>query len=289
MDSKDLINGMISMIGVDAARKNDGDYIGEDGLLYCGKCHTKKQTRRFIPIEGIGEKILPCTCKCQEEEFAEQERRRKDAEDQRKIDELRRASLMDDRSRKSTFEAFKKNGRNSELLDTMKIYAEEFDRMVEENQGLLLYGEPGTGKTFAAACVVNYLLDRKIPVLMTSFVKLIDQFMKFNENDSESVIHKMNRAKLLVIDDLGAERGTDYALERVYDVIDSRYRANKPMILTSNLTLGQMQAETNVRLKRIYDRVFEICFPVLVDGPSWRQVQAADRYDKMSKLFKRKG
>ena len=289
MEGRDLINCMIDMIGVDAARKNDEDYIGEDGLLYCGRCCTRKQTRIVIPILGIGEKILPCICKCQKEEFAEQERRFKNAEDQRKIDELRRASLMDDRSLKSTFEIFKNNGYNSELRDIVKIYAEEFDRMVEENQGLLLYGETGTGKTFAAACVVNYLLDRKIPVLMTSFVKLIDQFMRFNENDSESVIHKMNRAKLLVIDDLGAERGTDYALERVYDVIDSRYRANKPMILTSNLTLGQMQAETNVRLKRIYDRVFEICFPVHVDGPPWRQVQAADRYDRMSKLFKRKG
>lgn len=289
MEGIDLINGMISMIGVDAARKNDGDYIGEDGLLYCGKCNTRKQTRRLIPVGNIGERILPCTCKCQEEEYAERERCRKNFEDQQKIDELRRASLMDDRSRKSTFEAFKKNGRNSELLDTMKIYAEEFDRMVEENQGLLLYGDPGTGKTFAAACVVNYLLDRKIPVLMTSFVKLIDQFTRFNENDSGSIIQKMNRAKLLVIDDLGAERSTDYALERVYDVIDSRYRASKPIILTSNLTLGQMQAETNVRLKRIYDRVFEICFPVLVEGPSWKQEQAADRYDRMSKLFKRKG
>ena len=285
---KSFVQNMLGLVGIDAEREKPGDYIGEDGLLYCGKCHTPKQVRRYIAYANIGEKILPITCKCQEEAYAEQQRRRKDEEDKARLDELRKASLMDERSKKSTFDAFRETESNHDLLVIARTYAEEFDRMVAENQGLIFYGQPGTGKTFAAACIVNYLLDRKVPVLMTSFVKLMDQFMRFREYDSEDVIYRINSARLLVIDDLGAERGTDYALERVYDVIDSRYRANKPLILTSNLTIGEMQAETNVRLKRIYDRVFEICYPVQVKGASWRQKQAADRYDKMSQLFKRK-
>lgn len=76
-----------------------------------------------------------------------------------------------------TFDAFRETESNHDLLVIARTYAEEFDRMVAENQGLIFYGQPGTGKTFAAACIVNYLLDRKVPVLMTSFVKLMDQFM----------------------------------------------------------------------------------------------------------------
>lgn len=57
----------------------------------------------------------------------------------------------------------------------------------------------------------------------------------------------MNQSKLLIIDDLGAERGTDYSLERVYDIIDSRYRSNKPIILTTNLTMEQMKNCEDIR------------------------------------------
>lgn len=88
----------------------------------------------------------------------------------------------------------------------------------------------------------------------------------------------MNQSKLLIIDDLGAERGTDYSLERVYDIIDSRYRSNKPIILTTNLTMEQMKNCEDIRYNRIYDRIFEMCYPVKVNGLSWRKRGAASRY-----------
>ena len=96
--------------------------------------------------------------------------------------------------------------------------------MMTKNQGLLFYGDVGTGKTFSAACIANYLLNRKIPTVMTSFVKIIGNADLRNREESMYFTDRLNRAKLLIIDDLGAERGTDYALERVYDIIDSRYR-----------------------------------------------------------------
>ena len=89
---------------------------------------------------------------------------------------------------------------------------------------------------------------------------------------------KPGQSKLLIIDDLGAERGTDYSLERVYDIIDSRYRSNKPIILTTNLTMEQMKNCEDIRYNRIYDRIFEMCYPVKVSGLSWRKREAASRY-----------
>lgn len=95
----------------------------------------------------------------------------------------------------------------------------------------------------------------------------------------------MNSASLVILDDLGAERNTDYALEIVYNVIDSRYRSRKPMIITTNLTLSEMQNPPDIRYSRIYDRIFEVCYPVEFTGKSLRMKEAASRFDDMKSLL----
>ena len=127
-------------------------------------------------------------------------------------------SLMDDKFRESTFDTFHQTKNNARNLRLCRRYAEAFPEMVKKNQGLLMYGNVGTGKTFAAACIANYLLDRKVPTVMTSFVKIVDSADLKNRETANAFISRLNRARLLIIDDLGAERGTDYALERVYDI-----------------------------------------------------------------------
>ena len=84
---------------------------------------------------------------------------------------------------------------------------------------------------------------------------------------------------------MGAERGTDYAIEKVYDIIDSRYRSNKPVILTTKLTIEQMKSCDDIRYSRIYDRIFEMCYPVKVNGFSWRKKEAVSRYGVAKKLL----
>ena len=121
---------------------------------------------------------------------------------------------------------------------------------------------------------------------MTSFVKLNAILGNYRqEDDDETIIRKLNEARLLVIDDLGVERGTDYSLEHVYNVIDSRSRAKRPLILTTNLSLQQMQGSVDIRYRRIYDRVFQICYPVEFLGPSWRMAEASKLHREMETLF----
>lgn len=268
------------------SEKSDGppDYTGDDGLLYCGKCHTAKQL--LLKNDFFTEPMLVAvSCQCRQEA----EKRRKDAESAREVMEqvkrLRLDSLMDEKFRASTFDAFRQTKNNARNLRLCRRYAEGFAEMVEKNQGLLLYGNVGTGKTFAAACIANYLLDRRVPTVMTSFVKIIDSASLNNRETANQFISRLNRAKLLIIDDLGAERGTDYALERVYDVIDSRYRARLPMILTTNLTVDEMMKCTDIRYSRIYDRIFEVCYPMEFKGVSWRKVEASKRFDNMEKFL----
>ena len=95
----------------------------------------------------------------------------------------------------------------------------------------------------------------------------------------------MNSAKLVIFDDLGAERNTDYALEKIYNIIDSRYRRKLPMLLTTNLTIDEMKDEEDRRYSRIYDRIFETCYSMQFTGPSWRKKEANRRFTEMEKLF----
>ena len=151
----------------------------------------------------------------------------------------------------------------------------------------MFYGDVGTGKSYTAAVIANELLDRMEAVIMTSFIKLVDEMGRFERNNGEEAdyIQKLNRASLLIIDDLGAERGSDFALEKVYDVIDSRYRSGKPLILTTNLEFEYMKKCADIRYSRIYDRIFEMCYPVKMSGQSWRKKEAVNRFDEMKKLL----
>ena len=264
--------------------KDDSDYINpDDGLLYCGRCRTRKQYLLQMPTKEGEEKVfhkVPVVCDCRKKEMEEEERRRKEREEMEIVQKLRSKSLMDDKFRDQTFDTFRTTKDNERALKLCRRYADGFDQMLEKNQGLLFWGDVGTGKTFSAACIANALLERRIPVVMTSFVKLLESVQGFKE-DEEKLMSQLNRAKLLIIDDLGAERGTDFALEKVYNIIDSRYRARLPMILTTNLDLEDMKRVTDIRYSRIYDRIFEVCYPVKFTGPSFRKVEANRRFKEM--------
>ena len=289
MSEKELspFSAVVAGIIKNASEKQErgtSDYVNpDDGLLYCGVCHTPKQCRVNLPClnkEETQEFIAPCVCRCEREKTEAEERRRKAQEDMALIEKLKSRSLMDEKFKSQTFESFRTTRDNAKVLRLCKRYADGFDEMIQKNQGLLFYGDVGTGKTFSAACIANALLSRKIPVVMTSFVKLLENVQNFKE-DEDKLISRLNKAKLLIIDDLGAERSTDFALEKVYNIVDSRYRARLPMILTTNLELRDMQMASDIRYSRIYDRIFEVCYPVRFTGSSFRKMEAKKRFDEM--------
>lgn len=251
----------------------EGDYTDEEGLLRCGRCGGKKQVR--LDFNGK-EMVMPCICTCEREKREaeeEEQRRRKQREH---IKALKISSMMSDVFWNATFSAYIQRQENEQTLKIAQNYVKKWAEMKAQNQGLILYGSVGTGKSFTAACIANALLAQEVEVIMTSFVKIL-QDIRSIDNEAEYV-DRLNRAELLIIDDLGAERNTDYALEKVYNIIDSRVRAAKPMILTTNLDIKEMQNTPDIRYGRIYDRIFEVCFPVGLFGKSFRMTQAAARY-----------
>ncbi|MBD5464130.1 MAG: ATP-binding protein [Lachnospiraceae bacterium] len=266
-------------------RMEIGDYIGKDGLVYCGKCRGKKQT--ILPASDFTkgkEMIVRCLCKCQVEERRNQEEEEERRQAMKRIEMLRDSSLIDDNLKRVRLSTFQQNAYNQKAYALIEKYINAFDEMYKNRQGILFWGPVGTGKSYTAACIANELLDRSIPVIMTSFVKILQNIWG-NQEEEKLIMNRLNDVSLLIIDDLGTERSTDYALEKVYNIIDSRYRAGKPLILTTNMTVNEMQENTDIRYKRIYDRIFEMCFPVRIAGRSWREMEAEKRFDKMKSLM----
>ena len=81
------------------------------------------------------------------------------------------------------------------------------------------------------------------------------------------------------------ERGTEYGLEQVYNVVDSRYRSQKPLIVTTNLTLEELQHPEDTAHARIYDRLLEMCCPVFFTGENIRKSTAQGKMERLKGLM----
>ena len=126
-------------------------------------------------------------------------------------------------------------------MDKARAYVENWKEAYKNNTGLLLFGDVGTGKSFFAGCIANALLDRDVPVLMTNFPTILNRLTGMFSEDRADFIASFDEYDLLIIDDLGVERSTEYAMEQMFFVIDSRYRSRRPMIITTNLKLAELK------------------------------------------------
>lgn len=278
MSFEKVINGAIKS-GEINIKANEGDYIGDDGLLYCGNCHTKKQTE--INVFGTIRRPM-CLCKCEVKKREEEKAERKRLEFEKTVKNLRKCGFPESDMQSWTFA--NDDMANEKLTSAMLKYVENFADMRKSGKGLLLYGTVGTGKTYAACEVANALIDKGYPVLVTSFSRITNTLQGMFDGKQE-YIDSLNRFPLLVLDDLGAERKSEFMQEQIYSVIDGRYRARLPMILTTNLTIDEIKKPDNIWNGRIYDRIIERCFPIEVKGVSRRRKIVREEYGDMKKLL----
>ena len=260
----------------EAANQNilkDDEYIDpEDGLIHCGVCCERRQTvvKRF---RHTGYFIPRCPCSCQIEE----ERQRKEQQAQRermeRIKRRRAHGLRDKSLHAYTFDH--DNGSNP-VMEKSRAYVHNWKEAYRNNTGLLLFGDVGTGKSFFAGCIANALLDQDVPVLITSFPTILNQLTGVYPEERVDFINSLNDYDLLIIDDLGVERSTEFAMEQMFEVIDKRYRSGKPMIITTNLTLEQLRNPPDLAHARIYERILERCAPILFSGENFRKQKSEE-------------
>jgi len=266
------------------AKKAPGDYTGEDGLLYCGKCHTPKQVRLdFNPATGEQTAtVVAIACKCQREaDEAAKQRDERERFKQRMAhnredgiscpDGLRYTFAQDDRA-------------EPKVSDACRRYVEHWEEMRAENIGILFHGTVGTGKSFYASCIGNGLLEKYVPATATNFPRLLNLLQGTQEK--QRLLDRLSKYKLLILDDLGVERDSAYGAEQIFNVIDARASSKLPVIVTTNLTLEELEHPSSMQYARIYDRVLEMC-PVRMKltGESRRKGNADTRKELARRIL----
>ena len=261
-------------------KPNEDDYIGEDGLRYCAKCNTRRQTR----VNVLGkERLVNCICQCMAAERDREQAEMQRQEYQQRINRYRKsAGFSDEFMENWTFD--NDDMSNPKITQIMKNYVEEFPKLKKEGIGLLLWGSVGTGKTYAAACIVNALIDKGYPCMITSFSRIVNILQGMREGKQE-YLDSLNNFPLLVLDDLGTERKSEYMQEQVFNIIDNRYRMNLPIIVTTNMSIEEIKNMSNIGNTRIYDRILEKCHPIEMNGASRRRQVVRDRYHELNKLL----
>ena len=240
------------------------NYTGEDGLLYCGTCN--EALEEYFPVDKVeffGRDRHPRMCLCARERHALQEKKKEIEEHKQNVAKLRRECFQYGNYDTVTFERSK---RKNDQMVKCQNYVAAWDKMKSQNIGLLLWGDIGTGKTYFAACIANALLEKEVSVRMLNFSHILNTGFE-GRND---LIASACRCSLLIIDDFGSERATEFGLEIIHSVLDARYSCGKPMIVTTNLPLMTIHNPADVMHKKIYDRL-QNCVPIKFVGESIRK------------------
>jgi len=259
-----------ALITASPAPLSDDEYRSPaDNLVYCRKCGTPRQTA----VQISGQYRFPrCLCRCQQQAY---QRREEEAARRKRFERIERRKargLQAPYLREYTFAH--DNGQNP-LLEKARSYAAHWPDALHSNTGLLLFGDVGTGKSFFAGCVANALLEQDVPVLMTNFPHILSRLSGLYGEAQTTFLASLNDYDLLILDDLGVERDSSYAMEQMFRVVDARYCSRKPMIVTTNLSLDELRCPPDLPHARIYDRILERCAPILFSGPNFRTKNAA--------------
>lgn len=246
----------------------EGDYYKED-ILYCGKCNTPKSVKSLY-----SGKVIPALCECEQKKYVEKE------ENQKHEDFLLKyQNYVYDSYKGVKFENI--NLDCGENYDFAKRYVDNFEKCRKDNIGLYIYGDFGNGKTTITKAIANELMEREYIVCMYPCNIAIDKF-----NDYPDFKAKVRDCDLLILDDFGSNRMTDYQIERLQNLIDYRYEIKKPLIVTTNVNRKNL-ASTDLpsNLQRIYDRVIEMTFGVEIKVNGKRKELARDKMNEYKDLL----
>ena len=222
---------------------------------------------------------LPCDVCEQNRLIAEIEARAAAAEKAR-LCRLLEDSMLKRRFVEKTFEKFLLYGAQRDRQETVLSYtrgfADDFAHHRKAGTWLLFVGNAGTGKGHLCAAIINRIIQSGYSALFTKTPRLLreikDTFNRDSEVTQSEILRRMGELDLLVIDEVGVQFGTDTERMILYEILDLRYEAMLPVILTSNIR--NMKTLEKILGERIIDRLFEGESRILFfDWESYRRFQ----------------
>lgn len=232
-----------------------------------------------VKVELFGQKkCMPVRCKCEIERLEHEEKQREDYERKRRVEQLFGLSQLGSKYQKATFENWE------QMPGTQNAYREaiSFVKNAEwrKGQGIVFYGPHSVGKTHLAAAIINAVIPKLVPAIFYDAPELLGKFRstygelaKYNES---TLLSAIGEADVIVLDDLGAEYLTEWAAEKIYEIVNTVYRHEKSLIVTTNLDVASGELEERIG-PRIFERIIEMCRLVEVKGWSYRRVLAERR------------
>lgn len=168
-----------------------------------------------------------------------------------------------------------------DVQGVLRRYVQYHRRKIKDGRGLWIQGDPGTGKTAAAALVAKKYSELGHTVLVRSVPALLSDIrgLQAAENEKEWVEMRAQLVELdlLGLDDLGAEVASPWALERLFELINERESRNRALLVTTNFDPQQLKRRLGWR---IVSRLFGICGkPLVLSGPDHRELTARSPYD----------
>lgn len=231
--------------------------------------------------------IPDCDCleKEKQAEYDRMERQRQQDCIKGKLKTFRDISIIDEKFLRSTFE---NADMSTSVMALSKRYAENFVSKGHAPVGLFFHGNVGTGKTFASACISNALTKANKTVMVLSVGLYINKIQREWADAENDVLKYVKECDLLVIDDLGVEKISEFVKDKVFMLIDTRYRTGKPVIVTTNLVLTnsgltdeQIKAKLSIESRfgsRVSDRLAEMCQVCAVTGKSRRGADTEKKF-----------
>ena len=213
-------------------------------------------------------------------ERAERERREKERAYREKIERLLKESKLGERFKSRTFENFEITKKNKFAYEIAKKYADEFEKYLKSGLGLMFTGSYGAGKTHLAAAICHELIKKGFQPIFGTMITLLEKikatYDEYALENEEQIINKYLSCDLLIIDDLGKEKPSEWALEKLYYIINSRYEAMKPVVITSNYDIERLKVRLTLKdnsetAEAIISRLYEMCRGVHLDDEDYRK------------------
>lgn len=195
----------------------------------------------------------------------------------KKIVLKKRAKILLDKSRidkRFCLRTFENFNTYDSITTTAKAkarnYADNIEKYLETGTNLIIEGagKVGTGKTHLACAIAQSVMQKGIPA---KFINVVSMIAEIKESFQ---IKNFTDVELLIIDDLGKEKSTDWVCETIYGIINKRYEQMKPTIITTENPMSSMTAHYDDKGKAILSRISEDFFLIRLNGNDYRQRRA---------------